>query len=142
MTWIALACTTFVVAATGAAYAGASDRIDGRVIASPLSVVVDVPDGPRRRGADFRVVAVVANGGSTRLEDVTVTLVRSSALRLDRPAAQALPRIPPLQSRRTAWWACSNTPGAYLVLARARLGQLTAESTGEIVRILPSNHTC
>ena len=138
---LALVCATLAAGGVAAAQAGA-DSITGRVLANPVSVSVNVPDSPRKRGADFRIAAVVANAGRTRLENVSVTLVRSPALRLDRPSTQVIPRIPGEASRRAVWEVCSNVPGSYVVLARAEVGPFTAESAGALVQILPSNRTC
>jgi hypothetical protein len=138
----ALACTVLAVSAASAAQAGDSGSISGRVLVNPLSVEVTRPDEPLRRGRWFRVVALVANGGATRLDAVGVTLVRPPALLLQGQATQTIPRIPARASRRVHWEVCSNTPGGYVVLARAHVGPFTAESLGALVQILPSNRTC
>jgi hypothetical protein len=139
---LALVCAALAVSTASIAQAGDSNSITGTVLVNPLSVTVHVPDSPRKRGAQFRISAAVANAGASRLENVSVTLVRSPALRLDRPATQVIPRIPSLASRRTVWEACSNVPGSYIVLARAEVGPFTAESSGTLVQILSSNRTC
>jgi hypothetical protein len=139
---LAFICAALAVGAASGAQAGDSNSIVGRVLVNPLSVTVNVPDAPRRRGAVFRISASVANTGTSRLENVSVTLVRSPALRLDRPATQVIPRIPPLASRRADWDVCSNVPGSYVVLARAEVAPFTAESLGAVVQILPSNRIC
>jgi hypothetical protein len=140
--WIAVVVVALVVGATGSAQADDSGRVVGTVRASPLAVEVTRPDEPLRRGRWFRVVARVSNSGPTRLEDVTVRLVRPPQLMLADPAMQVIPRIPARESRRVDWEVCSNTPGSYVVLARAQDGPFTAESPGAVVQILPSNRTC
>ena len=142
MRWVVLACVALVAGAAGAARAGDSGSILGTVAASPLAVEVTRPDEPLRRGRWFRVVARVANGGPVRLEDVSVRLVRPQQLRLAGPATQTIARIPARESRRVDWEMCSNTPGSYIVLARAQAGSFGAESPGAVVQILPSNRTC
>jgi hypothetical protein len=139
---LALACAVLAVSAASAAQAGDSGSVTGRVLVNPLTVEVTRPDEPLRRGRWFRVVAQVANGGSTRLDGVAVTLVRPPALLIQGPTTQTLPRIPARASRRVHWEACSNTPGGYIVLARAQVGPFTAESPGVVAQILPSNRTC
>ena len=109
---------------------------------NPLAVEVTRPDEPLRRGRWFRVVAQVTNGGPSRLDGVAITLVRPPALLLQGPATQTIPRIPARESQRAHWEVCSNTPGGYVVLARAAVGPFTAESLGALVQILPSNRTC
>lgn len=139
---LALLCATLAVSAVSVAQAGDSSSITGRVLVNPLTVEVTRPDEPLRRGRWFRVVAQVTNGGATRLDGVGVTLVRPPALLLQGPATQTIPRIPARASRRANWEACSNTPGGYVVLARAEVGPFTAESAGALIQILPSNRTC
>jgi uncharacterized membrane protein len=114
----------------------------GSVTANPLSVAVIVPQDPVRRGRWFRIAAEVTNGGSKRLNDVRVTLVRPQGLRLDPGARQTIPRIPPTESRRVRWEACSNTPGNYVLLARADAGAFDAESPAAVVEVVSSNRTC
>jgi hypothetical protein len=139
---LALVCAALAVGAACVAQAGESDSITGRVLVDPLSVTVNVPDTSRRRGVTFRVSATVANASASRVEIVSVTLVRSSSLLLDRVPTQVIPRIPPLASRRAVWEACSNLPGTYVVLARAQAGPFSAESPGALIQIVPSNRTC
>jgi len=145
---VALVCTALVVGIAGAAQAGDTGSVLGRVTVSapsppsPLSVEVIRPDDPLRKGRWFRVVAQVSNAGPTRLEGVAVTLVRDQALLLQSSVTQTIPRIPAQASRRVHWEVCSNTPGGYVVLARAQAGPFTAESLGALVQILPSNRTC
>jgi hypothetical protein len=138
----AFACLALAVVTAGAAQAGDSGSITGHVLANPLSVTIDVPEGPKRRGRTFRIGADVANAGGTVLDDVVVTLVRDPGIRLDPKPSQTIPRIRSGESRRVVWSACSNKPGDYIVLARAAAGQLVAESPAELVQILPSNRTC
>jgi hypothetical protein len=138
----ALACLAVAVVTAGAAQAGDSGSITGRVLANPLSVTIDVPADPKPRGKTFRIRADVANAGAKVLDDVVVTLVRDQGIRLDPKPSQTIPRIPSGESRRVVWSACSNKPGDYLVLARAAAGQFVAESPAELVQILPSNRTC
>ncbi len=139
---LALACATLAVLAASVAQAGGSGSITGRVLVNPLSVEVTRPDEPLRRGRWFRVVAEVTNGGATRLDGVAVTVVRPPALLIQGPATQTIQRIPARASRRVHWEACSNTPGGYVVLARAVVGPFTTESPGQVVQILTSNRTC
>ncbi len=139
---LALACAALAVSAASAAQAGDSGSITGRVVVNPLSVEVTRPDEPLRRGRWFRVVAQVTNGGATRLDGVGVTVVRPPALLVEGPTTQLIPRIPARASRRVHWEVCSNTPGGYVVLARASVGPFSAESLGALVQILPSNRTC
>jgi hypothetical protein len=139
---LALVCAVLAVSAASAAQAGDSGSITGRVLVNPLSVEVTRPDDPLRRGRWFRVVAQVTNGGATRLDGVAVTLARPPALLVQGPATQTIPRIPARASRRVYWEACSNTPGSYVVLARATVGPFSAESKGVLVQIISSNRTC
>ena len=136
-------CAALAVTGTTAAQAGDSGSITGRVLANPLSVVVNVPDSPIKRGRWFRVAVHVENAGSTPLATVGVTLVRDPALML-RPAApsQTIPSIPAGGGRKVVWEACSNTPASYVVLARAATGPFMAESPGVLVQIAPTNRTC
>ena len=142
MRWIALVGVVLVAGATSAAEADDSGGVVGTVKASPLAVEMTRPDEPIRRGRWFRVVARVTNEGPTRLEDVAVRLVRPQQLRLDGPTTQTIQRIPARESRRVDWDACSNSPGSYVVLARAQDGPFVAESPGVVVQITPSNRTC
>ena len=115
-----------------------------QVLANPLSVVVEVPASPIKRGRWFRVSVQVENAMNTPLATVGVTLVRDPALAL-RPAApsQTIPSIPAGGGRKVVWEACSNTPASYVVLARATTGPFTAESPGVVVEIAPaSKNTC
>lgn len=139
---LALLCATLAVSAVSVAQDGDSSSITGRVLVNPLTVEVTRPDEPLRRGRWFRVVAQVTNGGPSRLDSVAVTLVRPPALLLQGPATQTIPRVPARSSRRVNWETCSNTPGSYVVLARAEVGPFTAESPGSVIQILPSNRTC
>lgn len=139
---LALACATLAVLAASVAQAGGSGSITGRVLVNPLSVEIIRPDEPFKRGRWFRIVAQVTNDGATRRDGVVVTLVRPPALRIEGPATQTIDRIPARASRRAHWEACSNTPGGYVVLARAAVGPFTAESPGQVVQIVPSNRTC
>ena len=109
---------------------------------NPLSVEVTRPNEPLKQGRWFRVVGQVTNGGPTRLDGVAVTLVRPQALLLQSGATQTIPGIPARASRRAHWEVCSNTPGGYVVLARAQVGPFTRESPGSVVQIVPSNRTC
>lgn len=138
----AFACLAIAVVTAGAAQAGDSGSITGRVLANPLSVTIDVPADPKRRGRTFRIGADVANAGAAVLDNVVVTLVRDPGIRLDPKPSQTISRIPARESRRVVWSACSNKPGDYVVLARAATGQFVAESAAELVQILPSNRTC
>lgn len=142
MKWLALACAGLAVAVAGVARADDAGTVNARVLVNPLSVEVIRPADPLRQGRWFRVVAQVTNGGATRLDGVGVTLVRPPALLMQGPATQTIPRIPGQSSRRAHWEVCSNTPGGYVVLARAKVGPFTAESPGVVVQILPSNRTC
>jgi hypothetical protein len=139
---LALVFAAVALGAACVAHAGESDSITGRVLVNPLSVILNVPDTSRRRGVTFRISAAVSNAGASRLENVSVTLVRSPSLLLDRPPTQVIQRIPPLASRRAVWEACSNVPGSYVVLARTQVGSVEAESAGAVVQILPSNRSC
>lgn len=139
---LALLCAVVAALAAGAARGDDSQGITGRVAVTPLTVALVAPADPVRRGRWFRIAARVTNEGSTRLDDVGVTLVRPAGLRLDGPARQTIPRIPADATRRVAWQACSNTPGNYVVLARVDAGSLTAESPAALVEIVASNRTC
>lgn len=142
MRWLALVCVMLVAAAAGSAQADDTGGIVGIVTANPLSVALVVPPDPVRRGRWFRVVAEVTNNGTRRFDDVRVTLVRPQGLRLDPGARQTILRIPASETRRAVWQACSNTPGNYVLLARAEVGVFTAESAAAVVEITPSNRTC
>lgn len=145
---LALVCAALVVGIAGAAQAGDTGTVVGRVTVSapsppsPLSVAVIRPADPLRKGRWFRIVAQVSNTGQTRLDGVAVTLVRDPALLLQSPVTQTIPRIPAQASRRVHWETCSNAPGGYVVLARAQVGPFSAESPGVVVQIVPSNRTC
>ena len=139
---LALLCVLLAALAAGAARADDSEGITGHVTVNPLSVALVVPADPVRRGRWFRVTAEVTNNGSRRLDDVRVTLIRPQGLRLDGPARQTIARIPPGETRRANWQACSNTPGNYVLLARAEIGTFSADSPAAVVEITPSNRTC
>ena len=142
MRWLALLSAALAALAGGAARADDSGGIVGSVTVNPLSVTLSVPLDPQKRGRWFRVAAEVTNGGAKRLDDVRVMLVRPNGLKLDGPAKQTIPRIPSADSRRVSWQACSNTPGNYVMLARADMGAFGAESPAAVVEVVPSNRTC
>lgn len=139
---LAVVCSLVAALAAGAPRADDSGGITGRVTANVLSAAMIVPEDPVRRGRWFRISADVTNHGTTRLNDVRVTLVRPSGLRLEGPARQTIPRIPAGETRRASWQACSNTPGNYVLLVRAEAGTFSAESPAAVVEIVASNRTC
>jgi hypothetical protein len=110
---------------------------------NPVSVDVTFPVDPIKTGRWFQIVAQVANGGTTPLDKVQVTLVLPAQLNLDRAATQVIPQVPARGSKPAKWQACSNTQGNYVVLSRAVVGAYVSESPAKVVRIAAaSKGTC
>ena len=85
----------------------------------------------------------MANAGATPLDKVQVTLVRPAQLNLDRAETQVIPQLPARGSKPAKWQACSDTPGNYVVLARAAVGAYVSESPAKVVQIVASSKsTC
>jgi hypothetical protein len=143
MTRLALVFAALAVAGASSAQAGDSGSITGRVLVNPLSVEVTLPADPIKRGRWFRITALVANGGPTNLDNVAITLVHPAGLQLDSKDTQTIVRVPALGSKPAKWDACSNTPGSYVVLARAVVGAYVSESPAKVAQIAASSkNTC
>jgi hypothetical protein len=140
---LALVFATLAVAGASSAQAGDSGSISGRVLVNPLSVEVVLPADPIKRGRWFRITVLVANGGTTNLDNVAITLVHPAGLQLDSTDTQTIVRVSALGSKPAKWQACSNTAGSYVVLARAVVGAYVLESLATVVQIAPaSKNTC
>jgi hypothetical protein len=140
--WIGLICALLAVLCTGAASSAApGGTVGGRVLVSPFHVEIDVPDRIPRAGTRFNVRAHVTNDGSTALNGVTVQLVAPSAIVLDDPAAQALPRIGVGGTRSATWHACGGVAGNFVVLARASLAPFVVESESAVVSVKDARRT-
>jgi len=140
---LALVFAALAVAGASSAQAGDRGAVTGHVLVNPLSVDVTFPVDPIKSGRWFQVTTQVANAGLTPLDKVQVTLVRPAQLNLDRAATQVIPQVPARGSKPAKWQACSNTPGNYVVLARAVVGAFVSESPAKVVQIAAaSKNTC
>ena len=140
---LALVFAALAVAGASSAQAGDSGSITGRVLVNPLSVDVTFPGDPIKSGRWFQHHGASGQRGPDALDKVQVTLVRPAQLNLDRAATQAIPHVPARGSKPAKWQACSNTPGNYVVLARAVVGAYVSESPAKVVQIAAaSKNTC
>jgi hypothetical protein len=131
-----------VALAAGSAQGADTQGIVGSVTVNPLSVGVTLPTDPIKSGRWFRINASITNAAPTALDNVAVTLVHPAGLQLGSKDTQTIPRVPALGSKPAKWDACSNTPGSYVVVARAEVKAYVSESSAKIVQIVQSRGTC
>jgi hypothetical protein len=142
MRLLAASFAALVALTAGSAQGADTQGVVGSVTVNPLSAEVTLPADPIKSGRWFRINALIANAASTPLDNVVVTLVHPVGLQLGSKDTQTIPRVPALGSKPSKWDACSNTPGSYVILARAEVKAYVSESTAKIVQIVQSRGNC
>jgi uncharacterized membrane protein len=142
MRLLAASIAGLVALAAGSAQGADTQGIVGSVTVNPLSVEVTFPTDPIKSGRWFRINASITNAAPSALDNVAITLVHPAGLQLGSQDTQTIPRIPALGSKPAKWDACSNTPGSYVVLARAEVKAYVSESSAKVVQVIQSKLSC
>ena len=142
MRLLAASIAALLALAAGSAQGAGTQGVVGSVTVNPLSVDVTLPADPIKSGRSFRINATMTNAAPTALDNVSVTLVHPAALQLATSDTQTIPRVPALGSKPAKWDACTNTPGSYVVLARAEVKAYISESPAKVVQVVQSKLNC
>ena len=126
-----------VGSATGPIRAIDRATVGGRVAVHPLVATLVGSATQAPVGQKVHFTASIVNDGPGRVGPIAVEL-RSAAtgLRIKGAVVQSISRLRPGQLASISWTVCGQTPGAYVLLARATLDGASVESAARLLTIV------
>jgi hypothetical protein len=124
------------------ASAATEAEISGRVVISPITVVLDVSPTTVRVGDRVSARATVANIGAQRLGRITVRLRLASGILIRGAKAPTIRSLAPTASATVSWSLCGRAPGSYVVFAEATIGSMIVASPARLLIVRAGSGKC
>jgi hypothetical protein len=145
--WSLLLAVAVPVAATGAPVVAAGTSVDGRVLASPLSVSLALSVVQAEQGQTFSATARVSNAATYAVADVRLTLRTSDGLSALDGAERVITSLAAGAAAARSFSLCASAPGSYVLVASAAAETaaatpVSADSSAVGFNALPADRTC
>jgi hypothetical protein len=115
-----------------------SATINAGVEVSPLGIDLAISTAQAAVGQRVHVAGSIANLGASREANIVVELrVANDGLRIQSATVQNIVRLQPGQQASVAWAICGQTPGNYVLMARATLAGASIDSPARLLPIVP-----
>jgi len=114
-----------------------SRSVDARLDVNPLRIDLAISTIQATVGQRVQVAASVTNLGPSRVSNIVVELrVATGGLRIQGSTVLSISRLQPGQETSVGWAVCGQSPGNYVLMARATVNDAAIDSPARLLTVI------